>query len=154
MFGLGSSTQQNDGVIEDSTPWTAASDGRLDLLQRSLTKLGLPPTAADQNGYTILHAAAAYWQQPILEWLLQQDGIDVNVKDNDGDTPLHHVDQVEAARFLLEVAKVNPNVTNNEGKTALQSKEEDLAIQENDEDEDEDETERLKEVVAYLQSII
>ena len=36
--------------IDESTPWVAAGDGNLALLQESIAKLGLAPNAADSNG--------------------------------------------------------------------------------------------------------
>jgi hypothetical protein len=152
-FAQASTFVANDDeqVIEASTPWMAASEGNLALLQASLTKLNLPFKAADENGYTLLHAAAAYNQIAAMGWLLQQDNVDVNAKDSDGDTPLHHVDKKEAAEYLIEVAKANPNEVNEEGKTALVSKEEDLIEMMEEEDEDDDVT-ALRELVAYLKT--
>ena len=69
-FGLGqapieaTSTTQ---LIEPSTPWMAAADGNLVLLQSSLMSLGLVYSAADENGYTLLMAATAYNRRNIME---------------------------------------------------------------------------------------
>eukprot|EP00543_Licmophora_paradoxa_P018867 CAMPEP_0202469640 /NCGR_PEP_ID=MMETSP1360-20130828/79143_1 /ASSEMBLY_ACC=CAM_ASM_000848 /TAXON_ID=515479 /ORGANISM="Licmophora paradoxa, Strain CCMP2313" /LENGTH=114 /DNA_ID=CAMNT_0049095051 /DNA_START=13 /DNA_END=357 /DNA_ORIENTATION=+ len=113
-----------------------------------MTKLNLQATAADENGYTLLHAAAAYNQRSVMEFLLQQQS-NPNAQDNEGDTPLHHVDQVEAAKFLIEVAGANPKITNTESKTALQAKQDELRDQMED---DEDDVEDLKHLVNYLQT--
>lgn len=147
-FGLGQATPSDD-PIEPSTPWMAASDGKLALLQMAMTKYNLQANAADENGYTLLHAASAYNQRPVMEFLVQNNA-DPNAQDNDGDTPLHHVEQIGAAQFLIETAGANPAIANAEGKTPLQSRQEDLQEQIDDADEDEDDD--LKALVAYLGS--
>jgi ankyrin repeat protein len=64
------------------------------------------------------HAAASYGHIDILEYLISQGGLssnlvvdsssrrhaggDVNVIDDDGDTPLYTVENVETARWLVE----------------------------------------------------
>jgi uncharacterized protein len=149
--GFGQASSSAIVVIEECTPWVAASEGNLDLVKESLSSLNLNPDTADENGYTLVHAAAAYNQQHILRWLMDQNGVNVNAQDNDGDTPLHHVECVDAAKFLVEILKADPKVQNSEGKTALLVKQEELQEQMDDEDEDEDE--ELKELVNYLESL-
>lgn len=147
-------TEDERILIDNSTPWVAAGDGDLELLKRSLSTLHLPVTTADSNGFSFVHAAAAYNQLVVLEWLLHQEGCDVNVQDSDGDTPLHHCDRLEAARMLVEVGGANVSVKNNDGMTALQLKVEDLKALEQDEEldiNDEDFIE-LKKLVEYLKS--
>jgi hypothetical protein len=138
-------------TIEKSTPWMAASDGNLELVQTALASLNLSPSATDEVGYTLLHAAAAYNQRNVLEWIMAQQGVNVNAQDNDGDTPLHHVEHVEAAKFLVGTMQANPTITNSEQKTAWQARHEELQEQMDDEDEDEDEV--LKALVEYLKSV-
>lgn len=140
--------------IEESTPWVAAGDGDLELLKRSLSTLHLPVSTADSNGFSFVHAAAAYNQLVVLEWLIHQEGCNVNAQDTDGDTPLHHCDRSEAARMLIELGGASVTVMNNDGKTALQLKVEDLQALEQDEEldiTDEDYIE-LKKLVEYLKS--
>lgn len=150
--GFGQAATTADAApVEACTPWMAASDGNLELVQKSLSALQLQPNAADQNGYTLVHAAAAYNQQNVLEWLLAQQGVSPNAQDNDGDSPLHHVEHVEAARFLMERMQVNPLLLNAENKTALQARKEELTEQMDDEEEEtEDE---LKSLVEYLTGV-
>jgi ankyrin repeat protein len=148
--GFGQSSFAIDTPIEKCTPWVAASDGSLELVQSALTALNMPPTIADENGYTLVHAAAAYSQQHILEWLMKQEGVDVNAQDNDGDTPLHHAENVNMAKFLIEKMKANPSIVNSEEKTAFQVRQDELQDQMEDEDEDDDDD--LKELVEYLRT--
>lgn len=80
--------------------------------------------------------------------------IDVNARDNDGDTPLHHCDDAFSAKLLIN-AGANPNLTNDEGKIPLEVKE----LEDREDDDDDDNTNddedrmKLKELVAYLKSL-
>lgn len=155
-FGLGRPEESASPTLEidSSTPWLAASEGNLPLLQTSLSKLNLPVTVADENGYTLLHAASAYAQVNLMEWLFFSQGVDVNAVDNDGDSALHHCHNVDAARTLIERGHANPQLRNAEGKTALQVKQDELQELMQDEDEkDSEDASNLEELVAYLSSI-
>lgn len=156
LFGLGqpqgAAPPQNDQV-DSSTPWMAASEGNLPLLQSSLSVLYLPVSCADDNGYTLLHAASAYAQVHVMEWLFSQQ-VNVNAVDNDGDSALHHVEDVKAAKVLIERGHANPMVANSDNKTALQVKLNDLQELVQDEDErDSEDASKLRELIEYLSSI-
>jgi hypothetical protein len=156
-FGLGSPSSQDPSSaaaeMDASTPWIAASDGNLPLLQNSLAELNIPVTAADENGYTLLHAASAYAQIHVMEWLITK-GVPVNAVDSDGDTPLHHVDDVSAAQLLIEKGKANPMIPNSSGKTPLQVKLGDLEeLMEDEDDDDSDEAAKLRELISYISSV-
>lgn len=155
-FGLGRPAQSLPPAdqIDSSTPWMAASEGNKILMQHSLTTLSLPVTAADENGYTLLHAASSYNQMEILQFLLNNNA-NVNAADNDGDTALHYAGNTHTAQFLVQVAKANPNQVNAEGKTALQAKQEEISemMQDEDIEDDDDDLENLKGVVNYLSNI-
>mmetsp|Transcript_40996 Transcript_40996/g.46573 ORF Transcript_40996/g.46573 Transcript_40996/m.46573 type:complete len:156 (-) Transcript_40996:194-661(-) len=148
--GFGGSSSGALTSIEESTPWMAASEGNLELLQNSIETLNITPSTGDKNGYTLVHAAAAYNQTSILEWLLQCN-VNANAQDNDGDTPLHHVEHVEAAKVLVEKMEANPNLVNSDSKTALQLRMGELQEQIDDPNEDEDED--LRTVVEYLKAL-
>ena len=149
--GFGVANVANDAPIEKCTPWVAASDGNLELVQKALTVLNLTPSTPDENGYTLVHAAAAYNQRHVLEWLMTQTDVNVNAQDDDGDTPLHHVDNVDAAKFLIESMQAIPTIVNSENKTAFQVRQEELQEQMDDEEEDEDDD--LKALVEYLKTV-
>jgi ankyrin repeat protein len=157
-FGLGRAAdpqQQSPAEgIDSSTPWMAASEGNLTLLQSSLASLQLPFTAADENGYTLLHAAASYNHLELMQFLLQNH-VDVNAVDNDGDSALHYAGNVPSAKLLVEVGRVNPLLPNGQGKTALQAKQEELNEMMADEDieDDDEDVETLTSVVGYLSSL-
>ncbi|KAI0314614.1 hypothetical protein OF83DRAFT_1063551, partial [Amylostereum chailletii] len=70
------------------------------------------------------HAAASYGHLHILEYLISKGG-DVNVVDNDGDTPLYTVETVETARFLVEHGAIVRR-QNHEGVSPAEHLEEDF----------------------------
>ena len=156
-LGKGGGDDNNGGVtIDSSTPWMAASEGNLSLLQSSVTSLQLTFNAADENGYTLLHAAASYNQLDILRFLLgSSNQVNVNAVDNDGDSALHYSTKVDAARLLIDIGKINPSITNSDGKTALQAKQEEIneMMQDEDVDDDDEEMEDLKKLVEYLSTL-
>ncbi|QLL31074.1 hypothetical protein HG536_0A08910 [Torulaspora globosa] len=111
--------------------WTAASDGRLDVVEQILSRnSGLNANSKDPNGYTAVHAAAAYGHIDLLRKLCKQYGGDINIRDSDGDTPLHHCEDVNTAKVIVEELGGDIALTNDEGKTALQSFEEDAEFPE------------------------
>lgn len=70
-----------------------------------------------KNGNTHLHNAAIEGDDIAINWLISK-GLDVNAKNNNGNTPLHLAvgyNRLEAARALLEAKgkyKININATN------------------------------------------
>jgi hypothetical protein len=152
-FGLGGSAPANQEPIEPSTPWVAAADGKLELLQSSLCVLNLPPCAKDENGYTLLQAAASYGKLQVLQWLLSQN-VDVNAVDNEGDTAIHYAGCLDAVKMLVEVGKASTMLKNRQGKTALHCKQEELNELMQDEDEDDTaDAESLKQQIQYLSGL-
>jgi ankyrin repeat protein len=169
-FGLAKSdSTTNSTVVHDekdpvdtATIFSAASEGNLALLQSSMTLLDFPITTADENGYTLLHAASSYNQLGILQFILNNldtNNINcttyINAGDSDGDTALHYAGSADAAIFLVEHYRINTTKVNSQGKTALQTKEAELDEMKNEEDieEDDEEIEVTKKLISYLQQI-
>ena len=61
----------------------------------------LSPNIPDPNSYTPMHASASYAHTDILEYLISVGG-DINLRDDDGDTPLYVVESVEMARWMID----------------------------------------------------
>jgi len=132
------------------------------LLQAAMAKLNFAPTSADENGYTLLHAASSYSQLGILKFLLINLDRNnpactayINAGDNEGDTGLHYAGSADAAKVLIDDGRIDPNIVNGEGKTALQAKKEELdeMMQDEDIEDDDEDMEILKQLIAYLSSL-
>lgn len=100
-------------------------------IMNTLLDAGLDINAKDHKGWTLLHYRVLGMQkwkddepgdQPYLStvrYLLSVDDIDVNVQNDDGDTPLMlavKYNKGEAAKMLLE-AKADLDIQNNSGQT-------------------------------------
>ena len=72
----------------------------------------------DKHGYSLLHAAASYNHLDLLRVLVNEFHVDVDIKDEDAETPLFVVETVEAARLLIDELSADPKIKSNEGMTA------------------------------------
>ncbi|KAH9819012.1 ankyrin repeat-containing domain protein [Melampsora americana] len=103
--------------------WIAASDGDLDRV-KEIVESGISPMIADENTYTPLHAAVSWNQLNVLDYLISKGG-DINITDEDGDTPLFSVEDLETAKHVIELGG-NPTHLNQSGLTAADHLEEDF----------------------------
>ena len=164
-FGLGRTDATGNAAaagtnepMDASTPWVAAADGNLPLLQAALQALQLPVTAQDENGYTLLQAAVSYNQAHIWNWLATQPHFTVSAVDTEGDSALHYAGTAAAAQFLVEQQPGGMDLTtirNQENQTALEKKRQELEEMRQDEDFDEtdDEYVQLVGMVEYLSNL-
>jgi len=104
--------------------WIAASDGDLERLRDLIENHGMSPNAPDSNTYTPMHAAASYGHLDLLEYLVSKGG-DVNITDNDNDTPIYTVETIEIARWLVDHGAVIDR-RNYEGLSPAECLEEDF----------------------------
>jgi len=95
--------------------WLAAGEGKLDNVKQFIEQDGVSPNALDDNAYSPLHAAASWNHPDILTYLVEKGG-DINITDDDGETPLFVVENVGMARMVVELGG-NPNHRNSEGMT-------------------------------------
>ncbi|KAI0303816.1 ankyrin repeat-containing domain protein [Multifurca ochricompacta] len=95
-------------TLSDKNIWVAAGDGDLPRVMVILS-----PNVPDLFTYTPMHAAASYGHLNILEYLISRGG-NVNVVDEDGETPLYTVENVETAQFLLNHG-ADPTWRNHQG---------------------------------------
>ncbi|KAG9232068.1 putative ankyrin repeat-containing protein P1E11.10 [Amylocarpus encephaloides] len=85
-----------------------------------LPLLRLNPTLAssqDDHGYSLLHAAASYDHLDLLRALVNELHVDVDLKDEDGETALFVAETVECAKTLVEELHANIAIRGDEGKT-------------------------------------
>lgn len=121
-----------------SNIWVAAADNQVEVVEKYLDSQEFTANAKDPNGYTPLHAAASYGHLDLLRLLVNRGG-DINIQDNEGDTPLHHVEDLETAKFIVEQLKGDYKLKNEEGQTAAEYI---------------DEEEEYPELAQYLHSLV
>lgn len=78
----------------------------------------------DEHGYSLLHAAASYGHISLLRSLVNEFGVDVNLKDEDGETCLFVAESVALATCLVEELNVDTSITNEDGLAAVDKIEE------------------------------
>ena len=105
--------------------WIAASDGDFARVSE-LIESGISPNAFDDNTYTPLHAAASYGHIDILEFLVLHGG-DVNIADEDGDTPLYVVESIDTAKWLVQHGATIERA-NSEGLSPIEALEDDWPL--------------------------
>lgn len=107
---------------------SVAADNNDTKMCRLLLEAGADPNSPDHDGKTPLHYAAHNSAQNMLEMLIDA-GAYANAQDMDGNTPLHVVapkgrisgystDPELGTGYALMQRGANPNIANNEGKTA------------------------------------
>ncbi|KAF9873715.1 hypothetical protein CkaCkLH20_08825 [Colletotrichum karsti] len=74
----------------------------------------------DEHGYSLVHAAASYNHLELLRALIREFNVDVNIRDEDEETPLFVVETVDAAKCLVEELGADINAKGAEGITAAQ----------------------------------
>lgn len=78
----------------------------------------------DEHGYSLLHAAASYSHISLLRSLVHDFNVDVNLKDEDGETCLFVTESVAVATCLVEELHLDTSITNDDGLTAVEKIEE------------------------------
>lgn len=99
--------------------WVAAADNQIDVVKLHLDLGNFNADSRDPNGYTAIHAAASYGHIELLRLLIERGG-DVNIQDNEGDTPLHHTEDLETAKVMVEELAADYKIKNEDGLTAGQ----------------------------------
>ncbi|KAG8864872.1 hypothetical protein FRB96_003458 [Tulasnella sp. 330] len=115
---------RQSAVTNQKNIWVAAGDGDLERVKDLIEEEGLSPNVPDPNTYTPMHAAASYGQTDMLDYLISRGG-DVNVIDEDGETPLFVVETIATARHLVEIG-ANADHRNHEGQRPSDNLEEDF----------------------------
>ncbi|KAF1968363.1 hypothetical protein BU23DRAFT_558596 [Bimuria novae-zelandiae CBS 107.79] len=114
-------------------------DTRPNSILTSLTQHPQLASASDAHGYSLVHAAVSYNQLEVLRELIQKYKANVNMLDEDGETPLFVAESSDVARCLVEELGADYGIRNAEGKTA----EEKFAEEEGE----------ANEVYQYLRSV-
>ena len=120
--------QQSEGAILN-----AVQSGDIATVKKFLDE-GVPVDLTDEEGWSLLHHAAALGQVEVINHL-REKGCHVDLIDNEGCTPLHYAatnGDIETIRLLIAMGS-NVNSVDNKGNTPLKWSvmyEEDAAIEE------------------------
>ncbi|KAI8898439.1 ankyrin repeat-containing domain protein [Globomyces pollinis-pini] len=98
-------------LTDNDNIWIAASDGRISDVQRYLQTQSA--NTQDENGYSPLAAASSYGHHSLIELLIKEYQADINIIDQEGDTPLHVALDLKTVQLLMELG-ANPHLRNNE----------------------------------------
>ncbi|KAL3849934.1 hypothetical protein ACJIZ3_011816 [Penstemon smallii] len=106
----------------------AASTGNLSLFKQLAEELnsgeGLAMTIAsmkDDEGKTALHCAAAEGKYNICDYLIKQNNLDIDMRDGNGETPLHHAvlgEHLSVIQYLIH-GGADISLSNFQGYTPL-----------------------------------
>ncbi|KAN0072962.1 Ankyrin repeat-containing domain protein [Elaphomyces granulatus] len=104
----------------------AVQQKKVEIVRLLLQRPDINPNFVSTDGETAFTRAintdSSSDRQAIIKALLDKEGIDVNLQDNFGRTPLCHAmdkDCFEAAKLLLERDDIDINIPDNDGQTAL-----------------------------------
>jgi len=75
-------------------------------------------SSQDEHGYSLLHAAASYNHLDLVRALVKDYHVNVDLKDEDGETALFVVESVECAKVLVEELQASITIRGEEGRTA------------------------------------
>jgi len=107
-----SGTVTSDGSLENI--WVAASDGNMQQVKALIDNGINAVNEQDINGYSAIHAAASYGHEELIKYLISI-GANVNLRDNDGDTPILICEEPEIF-LLLKSYGADPTAVNNMGE--------------------------------------
>ncbi|KAF5870061.1 putative ankyrin repeat-containing protein [Botrytis fragariae] len=87
-------------------PFLLAADNSPDLLPLLRSNPALA-SAQDEHGYSLMHAAASYSHLDLLRALVTEFDVNVDLKDEDGETALFVVETLDCAKLLVEELHAN-----------------------------------------------
>jgi ankyrin repeat protein len=98
-------------------PFLLAADNSPHLLPLLRSNPSLA-SSQDEHGYSLMHAAASYNHLDLLRTLVNELHVNVDLKDEDGETALFVAETVECAKMLVEELHANITIRGDEGMTA------------------------------------
>jgi uncharacterized protein len=102
-----------------NNPYILAADNSPALLPLLRSNPALA-SGQDEHGYSLVHAAASYNHLELLKTLINEFGVNINLRDEDGETALFVVETVEAAQTLVNELNIDVLAKNSEGQTACE----------------------------------
>ncbi|KAK9457729.1 ankyrin repeat-containing domain protein [Dipodascopsis uninucleata] len=121
--------------------WIAASDNNIDIVKELISSGKHTPNDHDPNGYTAMHAAASYGHHELLEYLIVEGG-NINITDDDNETPLFVAEDIDTAKLLVKLG-ADTEFKNLEGLTAAEKLSREI----------EEDGEPYEDIVSYLRSL-
>ncbi|KAF7895240.1 hypothetical protein EAF00_007054 [Botryotinia globosa] len=93
-------------ALAQPNPFLLAADNSPDLLPLLRSNPALA-SAQDEHGYSLMHAAASYSHLDLLRALVTEFGVNVDLKDEDGETALFVAETLDCAKLLVEELHAN-----------------------------------------------
>ncbi|KAF7951455.1 hypothetical protein EAE96_006764 [Botrytis aclada] len=87
-------------------PFLLAADNSPDLLPLLRSNPAVA-SAQDEHGYSLMHAAASYSHLDLLRALVTEFDVNVDLKDEDGETALFVAETLDCAKLLVEELHAN-----------------------------------------------
>lgn len=109
-----------------ANPFLLAADNPAQLLTLLQSNPALA-SSQDEHGYSLLHAAASYNHLDLLKALVKDFHVNVDLKDEDGETALFVAESVDCAKLLVEELHASITIRGEEGQTAREK-----IVEEND----------------------
>ncbi|RAL65220.1 hypothetical protein DID88_001326 [Monilinia fructigena] len=94
-------------------PFLLAADNSPELLSLLRSNPSLA-SAQDEHGYSLMHAAASYNHLDLLRVLVTEFNVNVDLKDEDGDTALFVAETLDCAKLLVEELHANYKIRSGE----------------------------------------
>ncbi|KAK3047542.1 hypothetical protein LTR09_011046 [Extremus antarcticus] len=78
----------------------------------------------DSHGYSLLHAATSYNHISLVQALIREFQVDINIRDEDGETCLFNAEDVDFSKELIELG-VDIDARNDDGQSAAEKLDDD-----------------------------
>jgi uncharacterized protein len=105
--------------MAQNNPFLLAAENSPKLLPLLRSNVSLA-SKQDEHGYSLLHAAASYNHVELLQSLVNEFHVNINLKDEDGETCLFVTETLPIAQCLIEELLIDAAVRNDEGMTAAE----------------------------------
>lgn len=126
-----------------SNIWLLAADNSPQLLALLRSDPSLA-SEQDAHGYSLMHAAASYNHLDLLRQLVNEFDVNVDLKDEDGETALFVVETMECAKLLVEELHADVTIRGMATDERIDGRNAREAI------EDDGEGEEASEITVYL----
>jgi len=103
--------------------WTSATDGDLEKVKEYVLAPNMDVNSSDEDYQrSPFYRACGHGRIPVVEFLLQHPGVDVNGQNSEGATPLNIASQqghLQVVSLLLADPRIDPTTMDNRGRSPL-----------------------------------